>query len=86
MNRESFHMDTTDAEKQLINTVVGHEAVEVGHSLAPCTITAQSIRCHYRNKDGGQLVTFVDTPAFPQDESQPHDGLDKQLRAWMKKA
>jgi GTPase Era involved in 16S rRNA processing len=76
----------TDWEEQLINTVVGRNAVEVGTTLEPCTTTIRSVKHPYLNDDEGRQVIFVDTPALQHDEYQTLDALETQLNAWMKKA
>ena len=73
-----------DRHEQLINAAVGKDVVEVSHSLEPCTTTVQSAQCQYRNGDTGQMIMFVDTPAFPRDEGHTPDGFERQLRTWMK--
>jgi len=70
-------------KSSLINIATGRNDARVGNSLAPCTTVVQSIRC----KNGDRQVTFVDTPAFQQDDIRtPVHQLESQLQSWMKKA
>lgn len=64
--------------QKFINTAAGKPLVRVNHGQEPCTTEVEHVRFTIQVKGSSKKVVFVDTPAFPCDNTD--EGLDVELR------
>jgi len=64
-----------------INTAIKGK-LKVNHGLKPCTTKVKHVRFTYQNEDSTKKLVFVDTPAYPCDNTEAGLIVEMKIQDW----
>jgi hypothetical protein len=79
-----LHLGSKSKKKKFINTAAGKPLLRVNDGLDPCTTRVEHVRCTIQFEGSSKNVVFVDTPAFPDPDSDNVLDVEMKIQKWLR--